>query len=133
MELCAMKSKKIRYKTFGQISYEDALIFNQLPDHPFWSQIESKIDFSFADSLCAILYSGRGQHPYAPSLKLKIHLVQTYCNLTDREMEEKIIGDLFIKRFLGLPVDFFGFDHSTIGLDRDRLGKSLFLACHLHI
>src|SRR5690606_25873375 len=48
-------------------------------------------------------------------------------------VEEKIIGDLFIKRFLGLPVDFFGFDHSTIGLDRSRMGASMFHACHLYI
>jgi hypothetical protein len=128
-----MKKNRVRYKSFEQTSFADMLVYNKLPVHPFWSQIESKVDFSFADSLCAVLYSGRGQYPYAPSLKLKVHLIQTYYNLSDRATEEKIIGDLFIKRFLGLPVDFFGFDHSTISLDRDRLGTSMFMACHLHI
>jgi len=127
-----MKSR-VRYKTFDQISIADVLVYSKLPSHPFWSNLESKIDFTFADALCAVLYSGRGQYPYAPSLKLKIHLVQTYYNLSDRLTEEKIIGDLFIKRFLGLPVDFFGFDHSTIGLDRSRLGAAMFHACHLYI
>jgi hypothetical protein len=108
-------------------------VYSKLPRHPFWSNVEAKIDFSFADSLCAVLYSERGQHPYAPSLKLKIHLIQTYYNLSDRQTEEKIMGDLFIKRFLGLPVDFFGFDHSTIGLDRSRMGAAMFHACHLYI
>ncbi|GGI44755.1 hypothetical protein GCM10008018_08680 [Paenibacillus marchantiophytorum] len=79
------------------------------------------------------MYSGRGQHPYAPSLKLKIHHIQAYYALSDRLVEEKIIGDLFVKRFLGLPVDFFGFDHSTIGLDRSRMGTAMFQACHLYI
>ena len=123
----------VRYKTFDQLSFADILVYSKLPQHPFWSYVERKIDFSFADRLCAVLYSGKGQHPYAPSLKLKIHLVQAYYNLSDRQTEEKIIGDLFIKRFLQLPVDFIGFDHSTIGLDRSRMGTAMFRACHLYI
>lgn len=124
---------QVRYKTFDQLSFADLLVYSKLPPHPFWSHVESKIDFSFADQLCAVLYTGKGQHPYAPSLKLKIHLVQSYYGLADRPTEEKIIGDLFIKRFLQLPVDFFGFDHSTIGLDRSRMGEAMFRACHLYI
>jgi len=126
-------NQQIRYKTFDQLSFADMMVYSKLPVHPFWSYVEKHIDFSFADHLCSVLYTGRGQHPYAPSLKLKVHLVQTYYDLSDRQTEEKIIGDLFIKRFLGLPVDFFGFDHSTIGLDRHRMGTPMFQACHLYI
>lgn len=125
--------RRVRYKEFDQISIADMLVYSKLPEHSFWSNVETKIDFSFADKLCSVLYSGRGQHPYAPSLKLKIHLTQAYLGISDRQVEEKIIGDLFIKRFLGLPVDFFGFDHSTIGLDRSRMGAVMFKACHLYI
>jgi hypothetical protein len=124
---------RVRYKTFDQLSFADAMVYSKLPEHPFWSSIERLIDFSFADKLCAVLYTGVGQHPYAPSLKLKIHLIQNYYGLSDRLVEEKIISDLFIKRFLQLPVDFFGFDHSTIGLDRSRMGEVMFRACHLYI
>lgn len=123
----------VRYKQLAQASFADLLVYSKLPTHPFWSHVESKIDFSFADRLCAVLYTGRGQHPYAPSLKLKVHLIQTYYNLSDRQTEEKVNGDLFIKRFLGLSVDFFGFDHSTIALDRSRMGNAMFQACHLYI
>jgi hypothetical protein len=126
-------TRRVRYKEFDQISFADMMVYSKLPEHPFWSHLDKKIDFSFADELCSVLYSGRGQHPYAPSLKLKIHLIQTYYGLSDRQVEEKIIGDLFIKRFLGLPVDFFGFDHSTIGLDRSRMGAAMFKACHFYI
>lgn len=125
--------KRIRYKSFDQISIEDMVIYSKLPRHSFWSAVGEQVDFSFADPLCAFLYTGYGQYPYAPSLKLKIHLVQAYYKLSDRLTEEKIIGDLFVKRFLGLPAAFFGFDHSTIGLDRDRMGLGLFRACHLYI
>lgn len=124
---------RVRYKTFDQLSFADSMVYSNLPNHPFWSNVEKCIDFSFADSLASVLYSARGQHPYAPSLKLKIHLIQSYYNISDRQVEEKIMGDLFIKRFLGLPVDFFGFDHSTIGLDRNRMGNAMFQACHLYI
>lgn len=129
----ATLTTRVRYKQLEQVSLADLLVYNKLPPHPFWSGVESKIDFSFADSLCAVLYTGRGQRPYAPSLKLKIHLIQAYYDLSDRQTEEKIIGDLFIKRFLGLSVEFFGFDHSTIALDRGRMGAVMYQACHLYI
>jgi hypothetical protein len=123
----------VAYKQFDQLSFADLEVYSVLPEHPIWSKVAELIDFSFADKICAHLYSSRGTRPYAPSLKFKLHLVQRYYNLSDREMEERVIGDLFIKRFLGLPVSFIGFDHSTIGLDRDRVGATLFDACHHYI
>jgi Transposase DDE domain/Transposase domain (DUF772) len=123
----------VLYKQFNEPSFGDFEVYSVLPEHPIWSQAEKLLDFNFADQICAPLYFSRGARPYAPSLKLKIHIIQRYYNLSDREMEERVIGDLFIKRFLGLPVRFMGFDHSTLGLDRDRLGSDLFDACHHHI
>ncbi|WP_127588254.1 transposase [Paenibacillus koleovorans] len=124
---------RVRYKSFDQLSFIDLLVYSKLPPHPFWSYLEPKVDFTFADRLCAVLYSGRGQRPYPPSLKLKVHLLQAYENLSYRGTELHIVGDLFFKRFSGVPVDFIGFDHSTIGKDRARLGPAMFQACHLYI
>lgn len=126
-------SLRVQYKNFGDLTFADYEVFSQLPDHPFWSRVEKAIDFSFADELCAPLYSSMGQRPYAPSLKLKIHLVQAFENLSDREMETRLMFDIAIKRFVGVPVSFNGFDHSTIGLDRERMGDSLFEACFHYI
>lgn len=123
----------IQYKNFEQLSLADIMVYNSIPPHPFWDKVNEVIDFSFADKICEPLYSPIGQRPYAPSLKLKIHLVQRYYDISDREMELKIIGDIFVKRFLGLPVAHSKFDHSTIGLDRDRLGAEMFHACHVFI
>ncbi len=123
----------IQYKTFGQLTFSDYEVFSSVPPHPFWSRVEQVIDFSFADKLCAPLYSHKGQRPYAPSLKLKIHFAQRFHNYSDREMEEAILYHIHLKRFLGVPVAFNGFDHSTLGLDRDRMGSALFDACHHHI
>jgi hypothetical protein len=123
----------IQYKTFGQLTLSDYEVFSSVPPHPFWSRVEEVVDFSFADKLCAPLYSPNGQRPYAPSLKLKIHFAQRYHNYSDRVMEEAILYHLHLKRFFGVPVSFNGFDHSTLGLDRDRMGSDLFDACHHHI
>lgn len=123
----------IQYKTFGQLTLSDYEVFSSVPSHPFWSRVEQVVDFSFADKLCAPLYSSKGQRPYAPSLKLKIHFAQRYHDYSDREMEEAILYHLHLKCFLGVPVSFTGFDHSTLGLDRDRMGSELFNACHHHI
>lgn len=125
--------KQVRYKQLDQMSFADLEVYSVLPEHPVWSPAAELLDFSFADEICAPLYTTRGPRPYAPSLKLKLHIVQRYYNLSDREMEERVIGDLFIKRFLGLPVSFIGFDHSTIGLDRERMGSALFDACHHYV
>ncbi|MBU9723024.1 transposase, partial [Bacillus alkalicola] len=86
----------IQYKTFGQLSFADYEVFSSVPSHPFWSRVEQVIDFSFADELCASLYSSKGQRPYAPSLKLKIHFAQRYHNYSDREMEVAILYHLHI-------------------------------------
>jgi IS5 family transposase len=123
----------IKYKTFGQLTLSDYEVFASVPPHPFWSRVEQVVDFSFADELCAPLYSSNGQRPFAPSLKLKIHFAQRYHNYSDREMEEAILYRMDLKRFFGVPVAFNGFDHSTLGLDRDRMGSDLFDACHHHI
>ena len=123
----------VRYKDFGQLSLADIMVYQAIPPHPLWDKVSQVIDFSFADEICAALYSSVGQRPYAPSLKLKIHLVQQYYGISDREMELKVIGDIFVKRFLGLPVEHSKFDHSTIALDRDRLGAEMFHACHVFI
>ncbi|MCD8509212.1 MAG: transposase [Bacillus sp. (in: Bacteria)] len=123
----------VQYKTFGQLSFSDYEVFSSVPPHPFWSRVEEVLDFSFADELCEPLYSSKGQRPYAPSLKLKIHFAQRYHDYSDREMEMAILYHLHVKRFLGVPVAFNGFDHSTLGLDRDRLGSALFDACHHHV
>lgn len=124
---------EVRYKNFEQLSFADVAVYQAIPPHPFWSAVDELVDFSFADDLCAPLYSHKGPRPYPPSLKLKIHLVQRYYDISDREMELKIIGDIYVKRFLGLPIDHAKFDHSTIGLDRTRLGAEMFDACHHYI
>lgn len=126
-------SSQIHYKDFGALSLADYEIFSQLPEHPLWSKVEQLIDFSFADELCAHLYSPNGQRPYAPSLKLKLHLVQAMENLSDREMEVRLMFDMAIKRFVGVPMSFSGFDHSTLGLNRHRMGDELFHACFHYI
>lgn len=39
-------STPVRYKSFDQLSFADFQVYSKLPPHPFWSHVESKIDFS---------------------------------------------------------------------------------------
>ncbi|CAM4513746.1 hypothetical protein FHS16_006041 [Paenibacillus endophyticus] len=66
------------YKQLNQISFTDLEVYLVLPKHPIWSRVAELIDFSFADEICAPLYSCRGPKPYAPALKLKFHIVHRY-------------------------------------------------------
>lgn len=126
-------SLRIRYKDFGALSLADYEVFSNLPEHPLWGQVERFIDFSFADELCAHLYTPMGQRPFAPSLKLKLHLVQAMENLSDRQLELRLMFDIAIKKFVGVPLSFTGLDHSTLGLDRERMGDALFHACFHYV
>lgn len=126
-------SLRIRYKDFGALSLADYEVFSSLPEHPLWGQVDRLIDFSFADELCAHLYTPAGQRPFAPSLKLKLHLVQAMENLSDRQLELRLMFDIAIKKFIGIPLSFTGLDHSTLGLDRKRMGDELFHACFHYI
>ncbi|MCY9668514.1 transposase [Paenibacillus alginolyticus] len=116
-------SSRIRYKDFGDLTLADFL----------WSQVDRLVDFSFANELCAYLYSPLGQRPYAPALKLKLHIVQAMENCSDRQIEVRLMFDMAIKRFLGVPLSFTGLDHSTLGLDRDRMGDQLIHACFHYV
>ncbi|MEX2460502.1 MAG: hypothetical protein WD469_04265 [Paenibacillaceae bacterium] len=44
-------SLRIRYKDFGELTLADYEIFSKLPAHPFWSQVEKLVDFSFSHLL----------------------------------------------------------------------------------
>lgn len=126
-------SLRVRFKDFGALSLADYEVFSRLPEHPLWGQVERLIDFSFADELCAHLYAPIGQRPFAPSLKLKLHLVQAMENLSDRQLELRLMFDIAIKKFVGVPLSFTGLDHSTLALDRERMGDGLFHACFHYV
>ncbi|MCL6598514.1 MAG: transposase, partial [Alicyclobacillus macrosporangiidus] len=79
--------RSVQYMNFDQLSLADFAVYSSIPPHPFWDEVDKVVDFSFADELCAPLYSPNGRRPYPPSLKLKVHLVQRYYNISDREME----------------------------------------------
>jgi hypothetical protein len=121
-------TKKIFYKDFGALTIDDYVTFSRLPDHPFWSPIEQAIDFSFADELFSNLYTPYSKRPYAPSLLLKLHLVKTLNHLSDIELENIVMFDMAIRRFVGVPMSYKRFDPTTLGQVHEP-GAYLFRAC----
>lgn len=125
--------KRIHYKDFGALSIADHVTFSDLPEHPIWSKVERHVDFSFVDRLCTHLYTPHGHRPYCPSLKLKVHLVQILEKLTPSELEMRLLFDMAIKRFVGIPVSYKGIEPRALMLGSSRIETHLLEACFIHI
>jgi hypothetical protein len=125
--------KRIHYKDFGALSIADHVTFSDLPEHPIWSKVERHVDFSFADRLCTHLYTPHGHRPYCPSLKLKVHLVQILEKLTTSELEMRLLFDIAIKRFVGIPISFKGCEPKALELGNSLIESNLLEACFIHI
>ena len=66
-------------------------------------------------------------------MQVKIIFLQTNYSLSDRQLEERLNFDLSWKMFVGFPAGFFGYDHSTLGLFRDRIGVEGYKSIHNYI
>jgi len=104
---------KIRFKDFGQLDFWSEQIFREMPPDIFLDTVSETIDFSFADTICEPFYSHLGQNAYAPSLMLKIRFLHAYFNLSDRQLEYSLRYNLAYKKFVGIPANYYSFDHSS--------------------
>ncbi len=62
-----------------------------------------------------------GRPAISPALLAIACILQFYCGLSDREMEEACMYDIRIKHVLGVGIDERPFDHSSLGDFRQRL------------
>ncbi|MBU0629241.1 MAG: transposase [Nanoarchaeota archaeon] len=84
-------------------------------------------NFSFIYDEVEHLYcEDNGRPPEDPVRLYKSTLVQRLKGLSDPEMEYVARYDIRIKHFLGIPIQDYGFDYSTLSLFRKRLGPELF-------
>lgn len=84
-------------------------------------------DFSFIYGEVKGLYcEDNGRPPYDPIRLYKATLVQRLKGLSDPEMEYVARYDIRIKHFIGIPIQDFGFDFSTLSRFRTRLGEERF-------
>jgi transposase len=92
-----------------------------------FEKILEVFDFSFIYDEVEHLYCADNGRPAEDPVTLyKATLVQRLKGLSDPEMEYVARYDIRIKHFLGIPIQDYGFDYSTLSLFRKRLGPELF-------
>jgi transposase len=96
-------------------------------ENDVFEQIDEKFDFNFIyDEVKNVYCLNNGRPAYDPVILYKATLVQRLKRLSDPEMEYAARYDIRIKHFLGIPIEDYGFDYSTLSLFRTRLGPELF-------
>jgi IS5 family transposase len=90
-------------------------------------KINALTDWSFVYEEVGSLYRpGPGQPPLDPVRMLKFCFLQSYCNLTDREVVRRARTDLLFRVFLGLDVEDDVPHPSSLTVFRKRLGDETF-------
>ena len=98
-----------------------------IEDDDIFEKILKVFDFNFIyDEVKHVYCDDNGRPPYDPVKLYKATLVQRLKNLSDPEMEYAARYDIRIKHFIGIPIEEFGFDFSTLSKFRTRLGSKLF-------
>ncbi|MFK7694766.1 hypothetical protein [Paenibacillus sp. HJGM_3] len=125
--------KPSKFHNFGALTISDHITFSEIPNHPFWSKIENRIDFTIADHLFTRLYTPTGVRPYAPTLRLKIKLVQVFEQLSPADLELKLMFDMAVRRFIGIPMSFKKFDMHALALTGSPLETVVLEACLIQL
>lgn len=106
-----------------QLGLFDAFVLpNCVPADSFYAQMGRLNDRLFRDQDLAAMYDpdvGRPSLP--PSLMCGVLLLQFHDNVSDEEAVERLKYDLRWKIALGLPLDYAGFDPSSLSVFRKRL------------
>ena len=96
-------------------------------DDDVFEKILKVFDFSFIYDEVEDLYCvDNGRPAYDPIRLYKATLVQRLKSLSDPEMEDVARFDIRIKHFIGIPIQDFSFDYSTLSRFRTRLGEERF-------
>ncbi len=98
-----------------------------IEDDDIFEKILKVFDFSFIyDEVKHVYCDDNGRPPYDPVRLYKATLIQRLKCLSDPEMEYVARYDIRMKHFIGIPLQDFGFDYSTLSKFRTRLGEELF-------
>lgn len=108
---------------FGSFAYEK--ILERHHDH-LLMRMQRTIDFSFITPLVEDCYSTLGRHAYAPILLVKLLLLQTLYDLSEREVVEQADTNLLFRAFLERSLDDEIPHWTLLGKFRERLGEEKF-------
>ena len=107
----------------NQMSFYDKVYETTVPRNHFLRKLECLIDWHSFEQKLAGLYQNQGRLAHNPVLMFKALCLQFLYDLSDRKLEEHIIGFMPFRFFLGLdPLDSPP-DHTAYCRFRDRLGE----------
>lgn len=108
---------------FGSFAY--AQILERHHDH-LLMRMQRVIDFSFITPLVEDCFSELGRHAYPPVLMVKLLLLQTLCDLSERDVVEQADTNLLFRAFLERSLDDDIPHWTLLGKFRERLGEERF-------
>jgi IS5 family transposase len=110
-----------------QKSFFDTQVYDRLiPRDHLLVKLNRVLDWSFIEIACEPFYSQLGRKGESPILLFKMLFLAYISNMSEREIEEHCNFNILFKHFLGLEIDQFAPDHSTLSKFRDRLGEEGF-------
>lgn len=116
------KNREEAEVTFGDVFYEPRL---RKAQNEFLNQVDQLIDWRPIRTLINKKYTKRenavGAPAYDSILLFKMLLLQTWYNLSDVALEERINDSITFSRFLGLKLEDVSPDHSTLSRFRTSL------------
>lgn len=110
---------------FGSFAYR--AILERHHDH-LLMRMQRTIDFSFITHLVEDCFSTLGRHAYPPALMVKLLLLQTLYDLSERDVVEQADANLLFRAFLERSLDDDIPHWTLLGKFRDRLGEERFTA-----
>ncbi len=108
---------------FGSFAYQGILARHK--DH-FLIRLLSAVDFSFVTESVKDCYSEVGRHAYNPIIMMKLLLLQTMYNLSERDVVEQADTNILFRAFLGISLDDEIPHWTLLGQFRNRLSEERF-------
>lgn len=108
---------------FGSFAY--GKILERYRDH-LLLRMQRAIDFTFVTPLVQDCYSTLGRHAYPPVLLVKLLLLQTLFDLSERDVVEQADTNLLFRAFLERSLDDDIPHWTLLGKFRERLGEQRF-------
>lgn len=108
---------------FGSFAYQGILARHQ--DH-FLVRLARAVDFSFVEETVKDSYSDVGRHAYNPIIMIKLLLLQTLYDLSERDVIEQADTNILFRAFLGISLDDEIPHWTLLGQFRERIGEELF-------
>ena len=113
------------HRSFEQLGFIDRMVGpGKSRSDEFFTAVDRMVNWSPIEAELNAIYASRmGAPSFAPLLMFKALLIQRWYDLSDPALEDALNDRKSFARFIGLPLDRAGPDHSTLWRFRTQLIK----------